>query len=96
MRIPREQTPEQTRTNCTKLSHRARTRARTPAQLARQQHVFALSVYEHKTYREIAAELSIALETVVSDARHEQKRRDEEKAAAQPKPVAKRPRTWWP
>lgn len=89
------ETPEQNRTKCTKVSHRARMRARTPAQLARQQRVFALSVYEHRTYREIAAELSIALETVVNDARCEQKRRDEEKAAAHPKPVVKRPKTWW-
>lgn len=91
-------TPEQNRTKSTKVSHRARdvrVRARTPAQIARQQRVFALSVYEHKTYREIAAELSIALETVVNDARCEQKRRDEEKAAAHPKPVVKRPKTWW-
>jgi len=90
-------TPEQNRTKCAKVSHRARTRARTPAQLARQQRVFALSVslYEHKTHRQIAAELGISLETIVSDLRHEQKRRDEEKAAAQPKPVRKPPRAWW-
>ncbi len=79
------------------MIHRTRVcaRARTPAQLARQQRVFALTVYEHKTYREIAAEVGISLETVVNDARCEQKRRDAEKAAAQPKPIVKRPRTWW-
>lgn len=49
-----------------------------------------------KTYREIAKETGLALETIVADLRHEQKRRDDEKAAAQPKPVVKRPPTWYP
>jgi hypothetical protein len=56
-------------------------RARTSKQLERQEKVFNLSVLEDKSYREISAELGIAMQTVVDDMRHEALRRADEIAA---------------
>ncbi len=97
------ETPEQTRTKCGKLVHRTRaregakpqSRSRTPVQLARQKRVFDLSVFERKTYRQIAAALLISLETVVLDIRCESKRRYDAAVAAQPKGSRFPPAAWW-
>lgn len=64
-----------------KSERATRTRARTPVQLQRQERVFDLAVVSGKSYRLIAKELGIALETVVSDMRHEEARRAEELTA---------------
>ncbi len=61
-------------------SRTPRTRRRTPAQIQRQGQVFELHL-EGKTHRQIAAELTISLETVVSDIRFEAALRAEENAA---------------
>jgi|ERR1700677_1240752 len=52
-----------------------RARARTSAQLARQEACFKLSVVRGKTVREIASELAITQNTVVADIRCERDRR---------------------
>lgn len=57
---------------------RTRARRRTAIQLERQEKVFALRVIERKTVREVAAELSISQETVISDERCELERRSAE------------------
>jgi hypothetical protein len=51
---------------------------RTPAQLARQERVFALSVIEGKTTRQIAVLEGIDRGTVIADLRHESARRAED------------------
>lgn len=53
-------------------------RARTPAQLKRQESAFMLSVTKVKSVREIGAELGVDKDTITSDLRHEQERRAEE------------------
>jgi len=59
-------------------SHDNGRKKRTPAQVARQERVFDLSVLHGKTVRAIAAEVGIALATVCADLRHEENRRAEE------------------
>ena len=56
------------------------TRARTPKQLERQAQVFRMNVMERKTVREIAKELDISQETVISDIRAEAQLRADERA----------------
>ena len=58
-----------------------RVRPRTPQQLKRQEEVFLANVIEGKTVRQLAAQFKISQETVISDIRHEEKRRADENAA---------------
>ncbi|MDB5069607.1 MAG: hypothetical protein JWM87_718 [Candidatus Eremiobacteraeota bacterium] len=55
-------------------------RARTAQQLERQEKAFLASVIDGKSVREIAAELGVDKDTVVSDIRHEEQRRADENA----------------
>lgn len=56
----------------------AHARERTAAQLQRQERVFALSVLDGRTHREIAKELGLDRGTVARDLRAEAERRSEE------------------
>jgi hypothetical protein len=56
----------------------ARTRARTPKQIERQEQVFALSVLHGKSHRAIAATLKVNKKTVSRDIEEEAQRRADE------------------